>query len=194
MLRRSCLYGIIVSASLILCSPLARATVIPFDFETTSGPNPYSIIGSLTIANVLDAVGGFDILGITGNVTGLGGAPITALVSNPNQPQPFNNGLYIYNNVGFPGQPHLDNSGVLFTAGSFFYNIYTVTTGNSFTYYLSTDNPNGIYNPGQTGTLFADDPVVTAVPEPTTWLLLLLGFASLGFVSYRRSRQILASA
>jgi hypothetical protein len=28
-----------------------------------------------------------------------------------------------------------------------------------------------------------------AVPEPSTWALLLIGFASLGFVGYRASRR-----
>jgi hypothetical protein len=27
-----------------------------------------------------------------------------------------------------------------------------------------------------------------SVPEPSTWAMLLLGFAGLGFVSYRRTR------
>ena len=35
---------------------------------------------------------------------------------------------------------------------------------------------------------FLCDPA-TAVPEPRTWLLMLLGFAGLGFASYRRSRK-----
>ena len=29
----------------------------------------------------------------------------------------------------------------------------------------------------------------SAVPEPSTWAMLLLGFAGIAFVGYRRSRQ-----
>jgi hypothetical protein len=32
------------------------------------------------------------------------------------------------------------------------------------------------------------------VPEPSTWAMMLLGFAGLGFVGYRRQRQRLAGA
>lgn len=32
-------------------------------------------------------------------------------------------------------------------------------------------------------------PTVTAVPEPSTWAMLILGFAGVGFMAYRRNRQ-----
>ena len=34
----------------------------------------------------------------------------------------------------------------------------------------------------------ADPPGVSAVPEPSTWTMLLIGFAGLGFTAYRRAR------
>ena len=33
------------------------------------------------------------------------------------------------------------------------------------------------------------DPIASGVPEPSTWAMLLLGFAGIGFMAYRRSRQ-----
>jgi hypothetical protein len=180
--------------ALVLFSSHAKALVVPFTFDTTFGP-PHSIFGTLTVDNsFVNAVGGYDILSITGTVTGLGGAAIVGLIPNPNQPFPFNNGTWIYDNVGFPAMPHLDNPGVLFTAGLYTYNIYTVSVDNAFTYYLSSNNPDGIYNPGQPGTLFADNNPVTGVPELSTWAMMLLGFAGLGFVAYRRTKSGLARA
>jgi hypothetical protein len=48
----------------------------------------------------------------------------------------------------------------------------------------------GIYHDGFYGFLLSHDTVValstTAVPEPSTWAMLLLGFAGLGFAGYRR--------
>lgn len=32
-------------------------------------------------------------------------------------------------------------------------------------------------------------PIATAVPEPTTWAMMLLGFAGIGFMSYRRKSK-----
>jgi hypothetical protein len=39
-------------------------------------------------------------------------------------------------------------------------------------------------------TAFVDDVNVAAVPEPATWAMLLLGFAGLGFVGYRRKNKM----
>jgi PEP-CTERM motif len=30
---------------------------------------------------------------------------------------------------------------------------------------------------------------VSAVPEPSTWAMMLIGFAGLGFVAYRRTKK-----
>jgi hypothetical protein len=35
----------------------------------------------------------------------------------------------------------------------------------------------------------ANGPLVTAVPEPSTWAMMILGFASVGFMAYRRGNQ-----
>jgi hypothetical protein len=42
--------------------------------------------------------------------------------------------------------------------------------------------------------VICDDPVTPGVPEPSTWAMMLLGFAGLGFAAYRRQRRIVASA
>jgi hypothetical protein len=48
---------------------------------------------------------------------------------------------------------------------------------------------NSIQNPGGGFVaLYAADLSITAVPEPSTWAMMLLGFASLGFAGYRRAR------
>jgi len=43
---------------------------------------------------------------------------------------------------------------------------------------------------GNVGALAAGDPVLqTAVPEPGTWAMMILGFAGVGFMAYRRRDQ-----
>src|SRR5260370_11377208 len=46
--------------------------------------------------------------------------------------------------------------------------------------------PNGPSN--QQGNLL-DNVVLSAVPEPSTWAMMILGFAGIGFMAYRRSRK-----
>jgi hypothetical protein len=51
---------------------------------------------------------------------------------------------------------------------------------------------NGINDHGQLVGFYADDVngfLANPVPEPSTWAMLLLGFAGLGFVGYRRNRK-----
>jgi hypothetical protein len=39
------------------------------------------------------------------------------------------------------------------------------------------------------GLSLTDSPEVAAVPEPSTWAMMMLGFAGLGVMSYRKSRR-----
>jgi hypothetical protein len=41
----------------------------------------------------------------------------------------------------------------------------------------------------QDSTVFLDDVSVAAVPEASTWVMMILGFMSLGFVAYRRQQD-----
>jgi hypothetical protein len=42
---------------------------------------------------------------------------------------------------------------------------------------------------GKTGTVAAGTLVMAGVPEPSTWAMMILGFAGIGFTGYRRSRK-----
>ena len=44
------------------------------------------------------------------------------------------------------------------------------------------------------GTLLADVSVSSAVPEPSTWAMMILGFVGLGFMAYRRKNQMAFNA
>jgi choice-of-anchor C domain-containing protein len=56
---------------------------------------------------------------------------------------------------------------------------------NSATTILTFNNTIG----GNNGGLLLDAVSVSAVPEPSTWALMLLGFAGLGFFAYRRTKK-----
>ncbi len=71
-----------------------------------------------------------------------------------------------------------------------FYQKFATTPGDTYTY--SFDYSNNITGFGATPSQL----VVTAssVPEPSTWAMLLIGFAGLGFASYRARRYAVSIA
>jgi hypothetical protein len=163
----------------------AHATTYKFDFSTTD--SVFAVTGAITTANTLDAVGGYDVLSFSGTITGPGGGTI-ALVPNPSQPFPKSIGTFLYDNVFFSGAaPNVDNAGILFHAAGYDYNLYS--TGPA-TYYLSSNNPAGVYDPGEAVRFGGDlGRIATGAPEPSTWALMLLGFAGLCLAARRKARR-----
>ena len=168
-----------VAAALALAPIEAQAKILAFDFDTADGA--LAVSGDLTISDTLDSAGGYDVTGISGTVSGPNGGSI-ALVANPIQPASSldSSGRWIYDNVVFSSGPWVDNLGLLFSAGGFSYNLYN----SGWTYYLSSSNPAGNYNPGEVvGRL-----TVSTIPESATWLMMGLGFAALGLAGRAASR------
>lgn len=179
-------------------SGAAKAEVSSFEFQTVEG-TPYVASGLVYTQDTFNAVGAANVVGVTGTVTGPGGATIDGLVANPNQPFPE---IYFggsFDNNAFPNTPVVDQYGVLFKAGAYYYRIYS----EGGYYWLTSNNP-GVLNLGSTdmsgepailGTLFVSaglpgelPPTVTlGVPEPATWAMMLAGFA--GLVAFGRSRR-----
>jgi hypothetical protein len=178
------------------------ADVAYYDFTFFPTPNDapglvHPVSGRFTTSDTPNALGGYDITGITGFFVGGGPfyGPITGLENNPNQPNQATtaNGLWYFDNVYFPGARYVDNAGIAFYAaagprGCCEFNLYSAS-GN---YYLSSNipwtpaMPFGAYNPGWTGELFVN---ATGAPETSTWVMMLLGFAALGLGGYSRNRR-----
>ena len=85
--------------------------------------------------------------------------------------------------IGTSGQ--VDVNGISFSEGGQTFNIYDWNGPNEAV--ASAVDSNGYVTSGVVGTL-----TVTAVPELSTWAMLLLGFAGLGFAGYRGSRKTVA--
>jgi PEP-CTERM motif len=164
----------------------AEAATYDFNFSTTD--SVFSVTAAITTADTLDAVGGYDVLSISGTISGPGGGTI-ALTQNPSQPFADPTVTFTYDNVYFVGAgPQVDENGILFSAGGYHYNLFSL---GPTTYYLSSDNPAGVYIPGEPVTF--GEPVriatATSAPEPSTWALMLLGFVGLGLAARQARRR-----
>ena len=94
---------------------------------------------------------------------------------------------WIYDNqFNAAGNPYVSNPGILFSAGGSIYNLYSVGTGISAAYYLSTYSlGNGIYyNPGDLGKLS-----VSQTPLPAALPMFLTALGGLWFVLRRRNKN-----
>jgi hypothetical protein len=173
-----------VAAVFAMAAPsLAQATTQEFQFDFTSASDSVTASGLFTVA------ANNEVTAITGTVsnTVLGPQTITGIVGNPNFPGPNNTGGFTYDNVFTAGDPVFDINGILFqTSGNpgGYWNLWGNGPG-SYTLYAS-DSAGG-YPVQESGTLS-----VTSVPEASTWAMMLVGFAGLGFVGYRRQKAVQA--
>src|SRR3982074_2673797 len=144
----------------------ARASVL---FNFTESGTGISASGVLTTTD--NGGGNYTITGITG---ALNGNAITLLA--PGGYQSNDNKLFVPAAPGF-----LDFAGFSYVSNAVDYNVYFSASGSfcgSPGCYGSSTNPDG---PDTTITFS-----VTAVPEPSTWAMMILGFAGIGFMAYRR--------
>jgi len=104
---------------------------------------------------------------------------------------PGGGGAYdTFDNVFSPTQPYVDGLGVAFSAGGYLFTVYSQPTGpSSNAYYLEAnqvDYSGSLFSPGE---LITEGSITVAVPEPSTWAMMILGFAGVGFMAYRRKSK-----
>jgi PEP-CTERM motif len=66
--------------------------------------------------------------------------------------------------------------------------------GGPFTAFLTLNNAlhpftSGLAQTNVTGEFFYTDPIAAAAPEPSTWAMMILGFAGIGFTAYRKRNR-----
>jgi hypothetical protein len=168
-----------VAAVILATGSAAHATVYHFTFDSPSE----SIIGQLTV----DASNN-EVTNLTGTLSGSVNDTINGFITNPSFPAPvaLPGDVFIYDNVFYPGQASLfDQFGLVFTTAGNpggYWNLWSGAPGN---YSLDESNLAGGYPILIDGGRL--DP--TAVPEPSTWVMMLVGLAGLGSAAYRRGRK-----
>jgi PEP-CTERM motif-containing protein len=174
-------YLILASAALSLLATSANAaTIITYDIGTTTatygtGTLTDTLTGTFTVNFTTNTLTAYDI-SMTGDV----------LVANNNQnPQVFSspNSFFSASVTGLDTNSIPGNELLRLT--------FQNALGNLPDTITQVDFLNGSINQGNvlsfsvTGTATP----VSAVPEPSTWAMLLLGFAGIGFMAYRRKSK-----
>jgi len=187
-------------AAALLCSmPLAaRASIVTFDY--TGDIDSVNFSGSVT----LDVTGGQASSGTgTINASGYTNVPIVLITTStpgnetgggPTAPVGYraNDGTDLFGaDTDYP----LSQNGLLFDVGTTtaqfgqFPLINFFSNGNGTFGSLFTGKVGGTEYYAQFGTL-----TISAVPEPSTWAMMILGFCGIGFLAYRRQKQVALSA
>jgi len=168
-----------MTAVILATGSAANATVYHFTFDS-----PFeSIIGQLTVDTSNNQV-----TNITGTLSGIVNDTINGFIATSSFPNAVSlpDGAFMYDNVFYPGQDSLlDQYGIVFTTAGNpggYWNLWSDAPGN---YLLDESNLAGDYPIAISGG--SVDP--TAVPEPSTWVMMLVGLAALGSTAYRRRRK-----
>jgi hypothetical protein len=198
------------------CATSPSSNTFNYQFLFQGDNLTLSLSGQLTASNTPDPnapfVGGYDIQSINGTVTMTGLYTYSSSVSsfsgglvpiNPLSPpspvssfsSPLFSGLYdnvlYYPQVNFgsvtnPVWGYFDPNGIFFKDDAgIYYNIYTN---------IPTSDPILFYNLDTTNTIAGAAELssgsISPVPEPSTWAMLLIGFAGLGLIAYRRKDKV----
>ncbi len=190
MKKASVFTSLALAGAAVLAASAARANVYTFDFVS----NDFL----LTAVGSVNVVAG-EVTGISGVVVGtgadsaIGTQTINGVVANPNFPGVATSpdGLWYYDNRVTSGATHVDIDGLLFTTAqntTGYWNFYTTGPGGS-NFWLG-ESVNGSYTlPGsaEPGVLVSGS--ISAVPELSTWVMMLAGFFGIGFVGVGRSKR-----
>lgn len=206
-------------ATAITASP-ASAMIIQVDASSIQGANVLFNSGTQTGTTVLGhtqsgtdvvfagtTVGGGTIISADGGQARVEGAPS----GSPNATLPLSSlnfhlaGASTFNNLEFNvfggGSTSatfrlVDNAGTPFTftdalgSGSNFFGFQGIS-GETIASISAVFNGTGI---GDVRQIRLDQSAVTATPEATTWAMMVLGFAGVGFLAYRRKNDRLPAA
>jgi hypothetical protein len=168
------------AALALACSAMAvgsSASAANYDWTFVNNNAHLDASGQLTTSDTANPDGGFSVTSASGMVfaaspVGLGADVNLVLLSNPNAPNAIvsPSGFFAFDNNVYPtANPLVSVYGLLFTGGGLEFNIFSNGPGPG-TYQFYADNGQNEYG----------EFTLTAVPEPATWAMMILGCVFLG--------------
>jgi hypothetical protein len=187
-----------------LLATSATAKVYDWSFYDTSGDLVASgslTTGSAVTVDIPSAQTVLPVLSATGSILGVDGfqAETFSLYGTYTTPLGFDSipgGSQTYDNAVYVNTPHVDGNGLEFTGNTSgdFFNIYNnVNTGG----YTPGNYPQADVLWNNVGTTTNGTFDISAIPEPATWAMMLLGVAMIGAglrIARRKQRMALAAA
>src|SRR3984957_2218016 len=178
MMRRTLVTTIAALATATLFT-VTTSNAATYKFTFQSSDAELTATGEFTV-NAAD-----EVTSVSGAISGLTNQVISSVTANPSFPSASYSpdGSFIFDNLYSPTGMAFDNSGLLFTTAGNpggYWNLWASSPG-AYSLYESAGSYN--YPIQEIGTLS-----VAGAPEPSTWAMLVLGFATLSFVARRRQR------
>lgn len=170
----------LLAACTMVASPAFAVKTFHIQYVALSG-NPANADFVISASDTLNAVGGYDILSVSGNVDG---DLITGLELNLNQPNESNSidHQWFFNNVLYMANPFLNTDGFVF---------HTLSGKSGNLWGNSPDNYTlGTWTPVAGFAISTGNASIAAVPEPASWALMLGGFGLIGSAMRRRSTSV----
>lgn len=170
--------GVCAAAALTAGSAQAATWLVTY---TSTGGSPFSANLTVDTLDTLDAAGGYDVTGVSGNVDG---DTVTGLIANPGQPWSSysTDGLFIFDNVFFLTTPTFSHPGLFFSGASGAeYNLFS---DSATVFELYKAQPGVGYIANSVGGITTQ----AAIPEPATWTMMILGFGLVGTLLRQRRR------
>jgi len=178
---RKTLITTIAALSTVMFVAVTAADAAVYKFTFQSNDAQLTATGEFTV-NAAN-----EVTGVSGVVSGLTDQTISDVAANPGFPGPSYSpdGSFIFNNLFYPTGNAFDVDGLLFVTAENpggYWNLWGTSPGN-YSLYESTGSY--VYPIEESGTLS-----VAAAPEPSTWAMLAVGFASLGLFGRRRTARL----
>jgi hypothetical protein len=181
---------LVAVASALIAAPASASTWLVNYVSDNGSPTTANL--TLTVDDTANALGTYNVLGISGDVDG---DVVTGLATNPSSPNfaTSSDGLFWFDNTFQAPAPSVSWYGLLFSSATHEYNLFS-DSPTQFELYKSDYHS---YVSSSVGTLsvtpnlavtFADHQT-GGVPEPSSWALMLAGFGALGAALRAKRRR-----